>query len=712
MYKRTLAAVLAGTTATAVFAGSITAMATAGSDVELRWKVESDWGNGFQAKATLVNNSGTALQPWAVDLAMVQPVTSVWDATKTPITGGFRATAPTWQGPLQPGTSTSFGLIGSRNGTAPIVPSSCTVAGASCVVKIEGVESTPEVTPAPSVTTTPAAPAPTAPAPSSSTAAPVGTQGIEVEVRNSTDWGSGRTVDTTVTNVGTAATSDWKVSIPWTGNVSGWNANIYSTAGQLTASDLGWNGAIAPGAKTSFGFNDNASAMQNPATCVAVVGGKTVTCKITVVGAAAPSLPAPTATPVPTPTETATTTPAVTPTPTPTQTETMPTPAPTQSVPGGEPLPVAGKRSIAYYTAWSTYGRNYQVSQIPGKQLTHINYAFANVTNGQCAVGDPYADTDKFFPGDSWDAGAKRGNFNQLNKLKAANPGLRTFISVGGWTWSQNFSAAAATSQSRDLFATSCAQFMKQYGFDGLDIDWEYPVSGGLQPGVAADKQNYTLLLQALRTELDRLGTADGKNYDLTIAAPAGPSVLTNMEIDKLAKIVDWVNLMSYDFHGSWDKTTGFNAPLAPNPADPGPAEFDVTSAVNSWLKGGIPANKLVLGLAMYGRGWSGVATPNAGLFQSATGVPKGSFEDGVFDYKDLKANYIPKMTRYWDEASKVPWLYDSATGVFISYDDSESIGHKAKFISSKNLGGGMFWELSGDTNDYELLDSLNRGMQ
>ncbi len=679
MYKRTLAAVLAGTIATTVFAGSITTMAATESDFELRWKVESDWGNGFQAKVTLVNNSGTTLQPWAVDLAMVQPVTSVWDATKTPITGGFRATAPNWQGPLQPGASASFGLIGSRNGTAPIAPSSCTVAGASCVVKIEGVESTP-------ATPSPTAPAPTAPAPSPSTAAPVGTQGIAVEVRNSSDWGSGRTVDVTVTNVGTAATSDWKVSIPWTGNVSGWNANIASAAGQLTASNLGWNGAIAPGAKASFGFNDNASAMQNPATCAAVVGGKTVTCKITVVGAAALGLP----TPAPS----------------------LPTAAPAQSVLGGEPLPVAGKRSIAYYTAWSTYGRNYQVSQIPGKQLTHINYAFANVANGQCVVGDPYADTDKFFPGDSWDAGAKRGNFNQLNKLKAANPGLRTLISVGGWTWSKNFSAAAATSQSRDLFATSCAQFMKQYGFDGLDIDWEYPVSGGLELGVAADKANYTLLLQALRTELNRLGTADGKNYDLTIAAPAGPSVLTNMEIDKLAKIVDWVNLMSYDFHGSWDKTTGFNAPLAPNPADPGPAEFDITSAVNSWLKGGIPANKLVLGLAMYGRGWSGVATPDAGLFQSATGVPKGSFEDGVFDYKDLKANYIPKMTRYWDAASKVPWLYNSATGVFISYDDSESIGHKAKFISSENLGGGMFWELSGDTDDYELLDSLNRGMQ
>ena len=133
----------------------------------------------------------------------------------------------------------------------------------------------------------------------------------------------------------------------------------------------------------------------------------------------------------------------------------------------------AGTKVVAYYTGWSTYARNYQVTDIPAAKVTHLNYAFANVSNGQCVLGDSYADTDKFFPGDSWDTGALRGNFNQLIKLKAKYPALKTLISVGGWTWSANFSAAASTDASRKLFATSCADFMQKYGFDGIDIDWE-----------------------------------------------------------------------------------------------------------------------------------------------------------------------------------------------------------------------------------------------
>lgn len=350
---------------------------------------------------------------------------------------------------------------------------------------------------------------------------------------------------------------------------------------------------------------------------------------------------------------------------------------------------------------------------MPAAQLTHINYAFANIANGQCVLGDPYADTDKAFPGDSWDTGAKRGNFNQLTKLKAINPNLRTLISVGGWTWSANFSAAAGTPQSRATFAQSCVNFMKTYGFDGIDIDWEYPVSGGLQSGVAADKANYTLLLQALRDELNRQGSADaGKHYDLTIAAPAGPSILTNLEISKVASTVDWINLMTYDFHGSWDSKTGHNAPLTQPTGDPGPAGFYSDSTVNSYLSAGAPANKLVLGVPFYGRSFAGVGATNNGLFQPTSGAGTGTWEAGVLDYKDIAANYAPRLARNYDTSAKVPYLYDAAKREFISYDDPASMGLKANYIASKGLGGGMFWEVSGDTSDYALLDSLNANMR
>lgn len=344
--------------------------------------------------------------------------------------------------------------------------------------------------------------------------------------------------------------------------------------------------------------------------------------------------------------------------------------------------------------------------------MTHINYAFANIANGQCVLGDSYADTDKAFAGDTWDNGAKRGNFNQLTKLKAANPNLRTLISVGGWTWSANFSDAASTAAKRTAFANSCVAFMKQWGFDGIDIDWEYPVSGGLQNGVPADKANYTLLLQELRNKLDAQGVADvGKHYDLTIAAPAGPSTLTNLEIGKISGTLDWINLMTYDYHGGWDSYTGHNAPLYRPAGDIGAAGFDIDSTVNSYLAAGAPANKLVLGLAMYGHSWAGVGAANNGLFQSATGAGTGTWEAGSLDYKDIVANYLPRLTRYWDDTAKVPYLYDAAKKEFITYDGPESIAYKAKYIAARGLAGGMFWELSGDTTDNALLDALNTNM-
>ncbi len=370
-------------------------------------------------------------------------------------------------------------------------------------------------------------------------------------------------------------------------------------------------------------------------------------------------------------------------------------------------------KSVAYYTAWSTYGRNYQVSEIPGDQVSHINYAFANIANGQCVLGDPYADTDKYFPGDSWDAGSKRGNFNQLNKLKEANPGLETLISVGGWTWSANFPAAAATPESRAAFATSCVKFMKDWGFDGIDIDWEYPVSGGLQPGTPADKANYPLLLDALRTELDRQGQIDGgKDYLLTIAAPAGPETRANMAAAEIGAIVDWINIMAYDLHGPWEPAAGHNAPLYSTQNDPGPAGLNVDAAVNGYLDAGVAGNKLVVGVPFYGRSLTSVTANNNGLFQPHTGAAAGTWEPGFVDYSDIADNYLPSYTRHWDDDAKVPYLYNAQTKTFVSYDDPESIGYKAEYIRDKGLAGGMFWELSSDTDDNALLDALNSGME
>jgi chitinase len=294
---------------------------------------------------------------------------------------------------------------------------------------------------------------------------------------------------------------------------------------------------------------------------------------------------------------------------------------------------------------------------MPADLLTVVNYAFLNITpTGECVLGDSYADVQKVYPGDSTDAAAVHGSFHQLQLLKQSHPSLKVLLSVGGWTWSTYFSDAALTDASRAHFAQSCAALVTTYGFDGLDVDWEYPGGGGLAAGRPEDTQNYTKLLAALRTVL---GTKL-----LTIAAPAGPTQIGKIEIGKVAQLVDWVNVMAYDFHGSFEPHTNFGAPLAADPADTGAnaAALNVTAALHSWLDGGTPPSKLVAGMPLYGYGWSGVASTNHGLYQQATAaIPMGTWAPGIFDYRDIAANYLPVMQRYTSPAAKASWLYDPA---------------------------------------------------
>lgn len=362
------------------------------------------------------------------------------------------------------------------------------------------------------------------------------------------------------------------------------------------------------------------------------------------------------------------------------------------------------QKVIAYYPSWATYGRDYQIADIDASKVTHINYAFSNIANGEMVLGDSYADTDKAFPGDCWEPGCKRGNFNQLNKLKQKHPHVKTLISVGGWTWSNNFSDVALTDASRSKFADSAVRFVREYGFDGVDVDWEYPVEGGLVDGRPEDKQNFTLLLKKMKEKLDDAGKEDGKDYLLTIATGANPKYVQNTELDKVQAQLDWINIMTYDFHGGWDKVSGNNAPLYFDPDDPSsaPETSNVDAAVEGHLKAGVPKEKLVLGLPFYGRGWDGCAEANNGQYQLCSGPAReGTWEPGIFDFSHLEKDYINKngYTRYWNDKAKVPYLYNPATKTFISYDDEESIGYKTGYIKSKGLAGAMFWELSSDRN-------------
>jgi chitinase len=366
------------------------------------------------------------------------------------------------------------------------------------------------------------------------------------------------------------------------------------------------------------------------------------------------------------------------------------------------PLPIDFKR-VGYFTGWSTY-LNFQVYNIDASKLTHLNYAFANISaDGKITVGDSWADIEKPFPGDTAEQPYK-GNFYQLTKLKQQYPHLKTLISVGGWTWSERFSDVALTEQSRTIFAESSLEFILKYGFDGIDLDWEYPVAGGEADNInrPEDKQNFTLLLKKMREVLDAQSAKDGKTYLLTIAAGASKGYAANTELNLLHQYVDYIQLMTYDIHGSWDTITGMNSPLYRDPESRFYGEWSVQDAVQTFISNGVPSNKLIMGIPFYGRVYNQVTNSNNGLYQSFSGGGSS------ISYASLEASYINRngFIRFWEPDSKVPWLFNGSQ--FISYDDVESVGYKTSYIKSMGLGGAMMWELSQDPNRVLLTKIYN----
>ncbi len=210
--------------------------------------------------------------------------------------------------------------------------------------------------------------------------------------------------------------------------------------------------------------------------------------------------------------------------------------------------------------------------------------------------------------------------------------------------------------------------------------------------------------MQKLREKLDARSALDGKDYLLSFAGAAGSWYLNNIEAIKLQQYVDYTNLMTYDFHGSWDTYTDFNAPLYNN-SDPSPQyKESVDQAVNAYLKAGFPANKIIMGVPFYGYIYKAVTNTNNGLYQTYSGASSIS-------YANIEANYLNASgyIRYFHNESKVPWLFNGTT--FISYEDAESIALKAAYVKAKGLGGAMIWELSQDPRAV-LLGSLYQGLK
>lgn len=563
------------------------------------------------------------------------------------------------------------------------------------------------------------------------------------------DWGTGFEGKWTVKNTGTTTLSSWTVEWDYpagTAVTSAWDATVTSAGTHWTAKNVGWNGTLAPGASVSFGYNGSGSGA--PSGCK--ING--ASCD----GSTQPGDNAPSAPGTPVASDITNTSVKLTWTAatddkgiknydvrrngttvatvtglTYTNTgltagtdysytvvarDTIDQTGPasgTASVRttggGGNPDPGSTVK-LGYFTNWGVYGRNYHVKNIvtsgSASKITHINYAFGNVTGGRCTIGDSYADYDKAYTADqsvdgvadTWDQ-PLRGNFNQLRKLKKAYPNIKVLWSFGGWTWSGGFGQAM---QNPTAFAQSCYDLVEDPRwadvFDGIDLDWEYPNACGLSCD-SSGPASFKNMMQAMRA---KFGSSALVTAAVTADASSGGKI-DAADYAGAAQYMNWFNVMTYDFFGAF-AAQGPTAPHSPLTSYPGipQAGFNSADAIAKYKAKGVPANKLLLGIGFYGRGWTGVTQSAPG--GTATGAAPGTYEPGIEDYKVLK-NTCPA------NGTVAGTAYAHCGSNWWSYDTPATVTSKMSWAKNQGLGGAFFWDFTGDTANGELVSAINNGL-
>jgi chitinase len=420
-----------------------------------------------------------------------------------------------------------------------------------------------------------------------------------------------------------------------------------------------------------------------------------------------------------------------------------------------------GKILAGFFEEWSIYYANYNIADLQNNgaadKLSHFVYAFANVSADAsnppadtCVIADAWADfEDNNLPpvagiADVWPL---YGNFAEILKLKQLHPRLRTMISLGGANAANTmaFSIAASTQAGRQALASSCINMFITGNvgsdwngaitapglFDGIHIDWEFPT--------ATDTQNFTLLLQEFRKQLNTLGKTNGKHYELSFDGPAGEQNYSNIDLAKASGLVDFITIDGYNYNGTWDNAANHASPLFDSRKDPEFGEgLCISCTVNAYLGAGVPASKYVMGVPLYGAGWTGISDVNHGLYQTSTVDPwaapvplangAGLCTDlsgdtpgcdtlltaGAATYSTLSNLPANGYSRYFDPVSVAAWLYDPATGTFWSYDDPFTAALKTVYVQTRvpgGLGGNFVWALKDDDANGTMVKTLAAGL-
>lgn len=326
---------------------------------------------------------------------------------------------------------------------------------------------------------------------------------------------------------------------------------------------------------------------------------------------------------------------------------------------------------------------------------------------------------------DTWDQ-QLAGNWNQLRKLKQRLPNLRILISVGGWSWSTHFSAASKTDELRKQLVGSCVELFIRgnvpgtdgrggegaaWGvFDGIDIDWEYPTGGGEAPGAPEDTVNYNLLLEEFRRQLDYVAYGVKRPYLLTVAVGSSKWQVDKTQPAVYSQSLDFINVMTYDLQGSWSGVgpTDFHCAHYADPSSPfytwGP-DLNLNHSISYFMSKGVPAEKLVAGIAFYGYGWTGVnMTKNNGTYQPSTAWAPGTYQTGTDDWNAIK---LKNGTLAIHPVTGGAYKFSNITKQWWTFDSPQSITNKASWAKGKGLRGLFSWALSGDTAEGELVGKM-----
>ena len=361
----------------------------------------------------------------------------------------------------------------------------------------------------------------------------------------------------------------------------------------------------------------------------------------------------------------------------------------------GDPGTGTAKKKFAVIGYVGGYNGRMITDPIDAGRLTHINYAFVDIRDGRAWLRHEATDT---------------ANLRMLVGLKSQNPSLKILISIGGWSWSKLFSDAVLTDSSRAVFASSAIELVSEYKLDGVDIDWEYPAQIGdgnkFRP---EDKQNYTLFFKKLREGLDSLGKINRDHYFISTAVGANQKFIDHTEMGQAARYLDFVNIMSYDFKEDNDSLSGHHTNLYASKETTDPMQGSVDRAVHAFEAAGVPASKLVVGIAFYAHVWAMKTADNHGLYRaSAPPSRDGVFHDasdGGGGYTYIKDSLVNRngFVRYWDKDAHAPYLFQADQKIFLSYDDEESATDKCKYVEKNRLGGVMFWDYNSDKKGYLL---------